>query len=56
MNDIKDFIYSTFIKKDNLIIKKEMKKTIHKTTFNKVSKINKIINRVLKQLTRIILS
>ena len=56
MNDVENFIYSTFVKKNNLITKKEIKKTIYKTIFNKISRINEITNRALRQLTRIALS
>jgi len=37
------------------MLKREIIKIAHKTTLNKTFEINKIINRTLKQLVRIIL-
>ena len=56
MNDIKDFIYLILIKKDNSITKKEIKKIIYKIIFNKVLRINEIMNKILKYFIKFAIS
>ncbi len=56
INNLNEFSYLIFIKDDKTILKYEVIRAMHKTTSNKTSKINKIINYELRQLICIVLS
>ena len=55
MNDIEKFIYSSSTDNDETMTRREIIKIIYKINLNKMSKINKIINKTLRQLARIII-
>jgi hypothetical protein len=55
INDLNEFFYLISIKDNEIMLKRKVIKAMHKTTFNKISKINNIINRTLRQLIRIVL-
>ena len=55
MNDIEKFIYSSSTDDDETMTRREIMKVVYKIDSNKASKINKIINKALRQLARIII-
>ena len=55
MNDIKKFIYFSSTDDDKTMTRREIMKIVYKINSNKASKINKIINKALRQLARIII-
>ena len=55
MNDIKRFIYSSSTDDDKTMTRREIMKIVYKINSNKMLKINKIINRTLQQLARVII-
>ena len=55
MNDIEKFIYFSLTDDDKTMIRREIIKIIYKINLNKASKINKIINKTLRQLARVII-
>ena len=55
MNDIEEFIYFLLIDDNKTMTRREILKIIYKINSNKISKINKIINRTLRQLARVII-
>ena len=56
INDLNEFFYSISIEDDETIFKRKIIRAMHKTTLNKISKINNIINCALRQLICIVLS
>jgi hypothetical protein len=56
INNLNEFSYLIFIKDNEIILKYEVIRAMHKTTSNKTLKINKIINYALRQLICIVLS
>ncbi len=56
INNLNKFFYSIFIEDNTTILKRKVIRAIHKTTLNKILKINNIINYELRQLICIILS
>ena len=55
MNDIERFIYFLSTNDDETVTCCEIIKIVYKIHSNKMSKINKIINKTLQQLARIII-
>ena len=55
MNDIERFVYFSSINDDETMTHREIIKIVYKINSNKVSKINEIINKTLRQLARIII-
>ena len=55
MNDVKEFLYSSSTRDDELFINRKIRKIIYKTNLNKISRINKVINRTLRQLVNIVI-
>ena len=55
INDIKKFVYFSSTDDDETIIHREIMKIVYKINSNKMSKINKIINKALRQLAQIII-
>ena len=55
MNDIKRFIYSSSTNNDETMIRREIIKIVYKINFNKMLKINEIINKALQQLAQVII-
>ena len=55
MNDIEKFIYFLSTDDDETMTRREIMKVIYKINSNKTSKINKVINKALRQLVRIII-
>ena len=55
MNNIKRFVYFSSIKNDKTMTRREIIKVVYKINSNKVSKINEIINKMLRQLARVII-
>ena len=55
MNDIEKFIYFSLTDDDETIICREIIKIVYKINLNKTSKINKIINKTLRQLAQVII-
>ena len=55
MNNIKKFIYFSLINDDKTMTRREIIKIVYKINLNKMLKINKIINKTLRQLARIII-
>ena len=55
MNDIEKFVYFSSTSDDKTITHREIMKIIYKINLNKMSKVNEIINKVLRQLARIII-
>jgi len=47
VNNLNEFFYSISIEDNKIILKREVIRAMHKTTFNKTLKINNIINRTL---------
>jgi len=47
VNNLNKFSYSIFIKNDEVILKREIIRAMHKITSNKISTINDIINCIL---------
>jgi hypothetical protein len=50
-----EFSYSIFIEDDKTILKRKVIRIVHKTIFNKILRINNVINCALQQLIRIVL-
>ena len=55
MNDIEKFVYFSSTNDDETMTHREIMKIVYKINSNKVSKINEIINKALRQLARIII-
>ena len=55
MNDIKRFIYFSSTDDDKTMTRREIMKIVYKINLNKMSKINEIINKALRQLAQIII-
>ena len=55
INNIKEFIYFSLTNDDETMTRREIIKIVYKINSNKMSKINKIINKTLRQLARIII-
>ena len=55
INNIKRFIYFSSTDDDEAMTFREIIKIVYKISLNKISKINKIINKTLRQLARIII-
>ena len=55
MNDIEKFIYFSSTDDDETMTRCEIIKIVYKIDLNKMSKVNKIINKTLRQLARIII-
>ena len=55
MNDIEKFVYSSLTNDDEIVTRREIIKIVYKINLNKMSKINEIINKTLRQLARIII-
>ena len=55
MKNIEKFDYSSSIKDGTPITRREIMKVIYKINSNKAFEINKIINRALRQLARIVI-
>ena len=55
MNDIKKFVYFSSTENDKTMTYREIMKVVYKINSNKTSKINKIINKTLRQFARIII-
>ena len=55
MNDIKKFIYFLSTNDDETMTRREIIKIVYKVNSNKMSKINEIINKTLRQFARIII-
>ena len=54
MKDVTKFNYFSSVDDETLMTRREIIKIIHKISLNKIFKINKIINRMLRQLVRIV--
>ena len=54
-NDIERFVYFLLIDDDEIITRLEIMKIVYKINLNKTLKINKIINKALRQLAQIII-
>ena len=55
MNDIEKFVYFLLIDDDEIMTHREIMKIVYKINSNKTLKINEIINKILRQLARIII-
>ena len=55
MNDIERFVYFSLIENDETMTCREIMKIVYKINLNKMSKINEIINKTLRQLARVII-
>ena len=55
INNIKKFVYFSLINDDETMTCHEIMRIVYKINLNKMSKINKIINKTLRQLARIII-
>ena len=55
MNDIEKFVYFSSTNDDETVTRREIIKIVYKVNLNKASKINKIINKTLRQFARIII-
>ena len=55
MNDIERFVYLSSTDDDETMTCREIMKIVYKINSNKMSKINEIINKALRQLARIII-
>ena len=55
MNDIEKFVYFSSTNDDETVTRREIIKIVYKINSNKMSKINEIINKALRQLARIII-
>ena len=55
MNDIEEFVYFLSTDNDETMTRREIIKIIYKINLNKTLKINKIINKALRQLARTII-
>ena len=55
MNDIEKFVYSPSINDDETMTRRKIMKIVYKISSNKMSKVNKIINKTLRQLAQIII-
>ena len=55
MNDIEKFVYFSSTDDDETMTRREIMKIVYKISLNKVSRINEIINKALRQLARIII-
>ena len=55
MNDIEKFVYFSSTNDDETMTCRKIIKAVYKVNSNKVSKINEIINKALRQLVRIII-
>ena len=55
MKNVEKFDYFSLIDNKTSITRCEIMKTIHKINLNKVFKINKVINKALRQFTRVII-
>ena len=48
MNDIKKFVYSLSINDNEAVTRREIIKVVYKINLNKMSRINKVINKALR--------
>ena len=55
INDIEKFVYFSSTNDDKMITRRETIKVVYKINSNKMSKVNEIINKALRQLPRIII-
>ena len=55
MNNIKKFVYFSSTDDDETVTRREIMKIVYKINLNKTLKINEIINKMLRQLARIII-
>ena len=55
MNDIKKFVYFSSTDDDETMTRREIIKIVYKINSNKMSKVNEIINKMLRQFARIII-
>ena len=55
INNIKKFFYLSSASDDETITNQKLMKAVYKINLNKISEINEIINRALKQLVAIII-
>ena len=53
-NDIKEFFYSSSTNDEETITNRKLIRIVHKIDMNKISEINEMINRMLKQLIAIV--
>jgi hypothetical protein len=56
VNNLNEFSYLISIKDNKIMSKRKVIRAMHKTTSNKILKINNVINCVLQQLICIVLS
>ena len=55
MNNIKKFVYFSSTKDDETVTCREIMKIVYKINLNKMSKVNEIINKTLRQFARVII-
>ena len=55
MNDIEKFVYFSSTDNDETMTHRKIMKIVHQINSNKMLKINKVINKTLRQLARIII-
>ena len=55
MNDIEKFVYFSSTENDETVTRRKVIKIVYKINSNKMSKVNEIINKALRQLARIII-
>ena len=55
MNDIEKFVYFSSTDDDETVTRREIIKIVYKINLNKISKINEIINKTLRQLAQVII-
>ena len=55
MKDVIKFDYFSLIDDETSMTRREIMKIIHKINLNKTFKINKIINKTLRQLVRVVI-
>ena len=55
MNDIEKFVYFSSINDDETMTRRKITKIVYKINLNKMSKINEIINKALRQLAKVII-
>ena len=55
MNNIEKFVYFSSTNDDETMTRREIMKVVYKINSNKASKVNKVINKTLRQLARIII-
>ena len=55
-NDIKELFYSLSTNDEETIINQKLIKIVHKINMNKISEVNKVINKMLKQFVAIVMN